>query len=391
MNPFVLATREILHRWKSSLMVAAIVAAVTGTLSWFLVNSAGFQSEVRRNVRDIGSNVVILPATVNQFEYHAAGGYSSETMPEATVGQLLEYKASLNHLIPMLERTAECRHGNLRVQARVVGIAASIAMPGRPKAPMQKAIPEGKLQLGSELAAALNIGRDETTTIEINGQPMPVDRVNRSNGTWQDSAAFIDLQSAQHLFGLQHQISRIEAIECTSEQCKLTGLTPDVVLTNELARISDSAALYRRDQIARARSSVRLLSRENLSLLQNVLWVLLALAVAGLTGLNALQRKSEIGVLQAVGYGHWSIVSLFVLRAAVLTVIGSLVGVVAGSFSAWWQSVPLFAKTGEKFAIDWSVGLLVGAIAVLLAVLASSLPAMAAAWKNPAELIGKDS
>ena len=204
-------------------MVAFLVATITAALTYFSVNNAGFQKEISRNARDIGSNVVILPASLDQHQYHFDGGYSDHTMSTELVQQLIEHKASLNHLIPMLERKAECSLGNRTVQARVVGISASIPMPGRPKSPMQKSVEENHVQLGAALAKKLGIGRDDTPEIQIQGVSVIVTRVNKLNGTWQDAAAFVDLKTAQSLFDAPGRISRIEAIECTSEQCEATG------------------------------------------------------------------------------------------------------------------------------------------------------------------------
>lgn len=66
MNPFYLAFRELHFRWKSGLVFVLVVASVTGVLAYFSVNDVSFQKEIGRNVRDIGSNVVILPAEVDR-------------------------------------------------------------------------------------------------------------------------------------------------------------------------------------------------------------------------------------------------------------------------------------------------------------------------------------
>jgi ABC-type lipoprotein release transport system permease subunit len=389
--PLTLTFREIKHRWKSSALVSLIVAATTGTLTFFSVNNAGFQKEIGRSARDIGSNVVILPAEVDPFAYHNDGGYSDVTMSAAVVDQLIEYRASLNHLIPMLERQAGCSNGDRSVEARIVGIAASVPMPGRPKSPMQKSIPDGTIQLGSRLAEKLGVQRDEPSVIKIGNQDFEVSRVNRANGTWQDAAAFLDLQAAQSLFGLPERISRIEAIECTSEQCEATGLKSEVVLANELARITDQVTLLRRERMADARSSIRAISDDNFGLLQNVLWALLAMCLVGLSGSNAFQRKSEIGVLQALGYGQARVMAMFIMRAVWLTIIGAAVGILGGAFLARTQGCSLFIQTGAKISIDWSAAIMIGLIALLIAALASSLPAMLAATKSPSDLIGRDS
>ena len=392
MNPFSLAIREITHRWSTSLLTVLLVSVITGTIAFFVVNSKGFEKEIGRNVRDIGSNIVILPESADQFSYHREGGYNEETMPYQVVEQLIEFRASLNHLIPMLERKTEIKLGENAVEARVVGLAASIPVPGRPKAPMQKAIENGKVQVGSAIAERLGLSRDaREAVITVAGKEFPVARVNRGNGTWQDSAVFMELKSAQHLFGLDQQISRIEAIECTQEKCEATGLQSDVVLTNELAQITDKAVLLRRDQMASARLNVRVLSQQNLQLLKNLLWAFLAGSMIGLTALNSIKRKSEIGILQSIGFGQTGVAILFVLRAIILATVGGIIGIGAGASVSLWQSRQLFAATGKKFEIDWNAGLTIGLTAILLSVMAAAIVAIWSASQHPADLIGKES
>ncbi|MDA7859428.1 FtsX-like permease family protein, partial [Mariniblastus sp.] len=391
MSPFYLALRELRYRWKSGLVFVLVVASVTGVLAYFSVNDASFQKEIGRNVRDIGSNVVILPAEVDQYAYHLEGGYSEITMAANLVSQLIEHRASLNHLIPMLERRVMCTAGDRQSIGRVVGLSASIAMPDRPKAPMQRSIPVGELQLGSELARELGVDRDVKAEVTIAKQVFKVQRVNRASGTWQDSAAFIDLKSAQKIFELPKQISRIEAIECTSEQCEASGLQSSVILNNEIEKITDEASFLRKEEMAEARLNVRSVSRENFLMLQNVLWVFLGFTVLGLAMLNSLRRKSEIGVLQAVGYGRWRVASLFLVRSMLLSVTGAVVGVTVGMLASIEQASRLFVITGQKSSLDWNAAMTIGCVAFLLAVLGGCVPALLAAGENPADLIGRDS
>ncbi|MEC9092938.1 MAG: FtsX-like permease family protein, partial [Planctomycetota bacterium] len=349
----------------------------------------GLEKETKRNARDIGSNVVILPSKVDQVAYHEKGGYSDETMPMAVVDQLIEFKASLNHLIPTLETRTSISHGNSSATTRVVGISASIPMPGRPKAPMQRAIKD--VQIGSALAKKLNIKRDSSTQIEIRKQLFNVSRVNKSSGTWRDSVAFIDLKTAQELFEQKNQISRIEAIECTSEKCEELGVSATVVLNNELANITDQAQILRRQTIADARNSIRTMSAKNLNLLENVLWVFLVISLTSLGAWNSAQRRSEIGVFRAIGFTQEKILVIFVSRALLLAIIAAGIGLTAGSLISLSQVQSVFETTGKKVTIDWRTIAEIGILSVSLSLLATVIPAVLATGKHPAEIIGKDS
>lgn len=384
-----LLIQEFKYRWVSGLLVVLVVAAVAGALTFFCVNRGGMEKEIIRNSRDIGSNVVVLPAQADQVAYHLAGGYSEDTMPQAVLDQLIEYRASMNHLIPMLERKSKITMDGSSCEARVVGLTASVPMPGRPKSPMQRAVDAGKVQLGSQVAAKLGIERDAKPTVSVAGKEYGVQRVNRETGTWQDGAVFMELAEAQSLFELEGQVSRIEAIECTSEKCALTGLLPETVLRNELAGITDQAQIMRRESIADARQSIRTVTGRNTQLLELILWTMVLIAVGALTGLNAQQRQSEIGVLRALGHSRTHVLVLFVGRSFILATIGATIGMLIGAAFAMQLSRGLFVETGAKFAVNWWEATEVVAVTVCLSALAACVPSLWAAAQHPADVIGK--
>lgn len=386
-----LVIREILHRWKTSLLFTAVVMVIIAAVTFYSVTRDGFEKEITRNVRDIGSNVVILPAEVDQLSYYRSGGFASETMSEAVMDQLIEYRASLNHLIPMLEVQTRVRYAEKTVPVRLVGISASVPMPGRPKSPMQRSIPQGQVQLGSELAATLGIQRDDKAEVVVQNQSLRVARVNRSNGTWQDGAVLLDLSLAQTLFNKINQLSRIEAIECTQEECERTGLKSETVLSNELARITDQAVLLRREQMANARASIRSINHSNSVVIQNMLWTMLVLTILAMTFWNTLQRRNEMGVFQAIGYGSTQLLTLLVGRSVLLTLLGGLLGGAIGSWLAHSYCLNSFEATGKRFTIDWSQPWIILLVSIVLAGLAACLPALIAATRLPADSIGKES
>ncbi len=390
MNWLQIVTAEIGHRWKTSMLMVTVVAAVTFGVTFFALDVQGYQKEVSRNVRDLGSNIVIVPSTLDPVEYYNQGGFSQAIMSQTLVQELLDDRMSLNHLIPILEKNVPVTADDLTTNARVVGIAKSIPMPGRPKAPMQEAIIRNKIQVGSAIAKQLKLERENAGAVTIAGKSFEIERVNRSTGTWQDAAILMDLGQAQLLFELPGKISRIEALECTDQECAATGKTSLAVLEEELGAVTKEAVLLRRQSMADARTRVRDLSVANSDLLQNVLWTLLAVSVACFALTNAIGRLSEVAILLSLGYGRLRIVTLFGGRIAVLSIFGSVAGCVLGSlFVAMWCT-GLLISTGSKFSIDWGTSCWVGLIAVLVSILAGSLPAFWVVGKPPASLFGKD-
>lgn len=419
MNSLQIVLAEISHRWRTSLVLVLIVSAITAGVTFFAIDTEAYQKEVSRNVRDLGSNIVIVPAAVDQVAYHHRGGLSDKTMPQTIVQQLLDERVSLNHLIPMLERSAEVQvlasddrpsgptldkiseagpaGGGTALGAvessaetRIVGIAASIPLPGRPKAPMQKAIPSGEVQIGSALARQLAINRDAPGNLRVAGTLFKISRVNMSTGAWQDAALLMNLEDAQSLFDLVGKLSRIEALECTDEKCAATGKTSADVLEQELAEVTNDAVLLRRQSMADGRTRLRDTAAANSRLMQNMLWGLLALSVSGLALGNAISRLPEVGVLLSLGYGRGRIVGLFLGRLVLLSSFASVIGCLLGVGVTHYWSRSLLPVTGANFSIDWNTPLLVAGLVVLLSVLAGSLPVFWSAGRPPAQILGQE-
>ena len=380
---------ELRAGWVTATLIVLIVAALTGALAFLDASAMGLEREISRTVRDLGSNIAIIPSSASLGEYHRNGGFTLETMPMALVERLTEERLSLNHLIAMLDVETVVTVGDSQRQVHVVGLAASQAVPGRPKAPMQKALKQDTAQLGHAVAAELGLADDSATTLSIAGKDFKVTNVNRATGGWQDSAVLIDLEQAQSLFNQPDRVTRIEAVECTDEKCAATGMTPDVVLADELAKVTNEAKVVRRRAMADGRGAVRFLAGSAFRLTSGSLWLLLVVAVAGLVAANTFQRRSEIALLKALGYGAAQVGSLFVLRALLLVIPAAVAGVVVGNIVVKSQLPALLTKTVAKFEPTfWDSAPLIG-YAVVLAALAALIPAMWATTQQPANVLGR--
>ena len=115
-----------------------------------------------------------------------------------------------------------------------------------------------------------------------------------------------------------------------------------------------------------------------LTLLVSALWVGLVFY------LNVRERKSEVGILRAVGARAGAILRLFLSKALVMGCAGSVIGYAVGA------SVGL--AQGEKGValLDARLFLLALSTAVALSLAASWLPAYYAAQQEPAEVLREE-
>jgi putative ABC transport system permease protein len=96
------------------------------------------------------------------------------------------------------------------------------------------------------------------------------------------------------------------------------------------------------------------------------------------------ERKSEIGLLRALGAGRRQILSLFIGEAIVLASLGGLAGLMLGAGGAWLLGRIVPALPTHT---SWSYVLLAEGLAALIGLLAGVLPARHAAGLDPIEAL----
>jgi putative ABC transport system permease protein len=96
------------------------------------------------------------------------------------------------------------------------------------------------------------------------------------------------------------------------------------------------------------------------------------------------ERKSEIGLLRALGAGRRQILALFIGEAIVLASLGGLAGLVMGAGGAWLLGKIVPALPTHT---SWSYVLLAEVLASLIGLLAGVLPARHAAGLDPIEAL----
>jgi ABC-type antimicrobial peptide transport system permease subunit len=108
----------------------------------------------------------------------------------------------------------------------------------------------------------------------------------------------------------------------------------------------------------------------------------LAVAAVGLYGViayNVAQRMHELGVRVALGAQAWDVVRLVVGQGVRFAVAGVMMGGLLALFAARWVQPLLFHQS----ATDARVFAAVGGVLVMVAVLASSIPARRATRVDP--------
>ncbi len=446
MSRLTLVLREVRHRWGTFVLSVVAVAIAVGVVVtselWLLRDrqeteallaakrrqveetiaarqaevektGAELQDAIRKHMTKLGFNILVLPQEQDLAELHLNGTLTA-TMPEAYAQKLADSGiVTVNHLLPLVTRRLTWPERNIEVV--LVGTRGEIPILHRSeKQPLLAAVAPGDMVIGSEVQRQLNVQVEQTVTFL--GREFILRKVNPERGTVDDVTVWIDLATAQELLGLQNLIHGILALECectgdriTQVRAELQAILPGTQVierySQALARAEarNQARLTAERALAEAQASGRQLLEQEARARQRLeeqhaqlaAWlaptVVIAAAawVAFLTWLNVRQRRVEIGILRAIGLPQWDLLAVFLVKAALVGVIGGVAGLLAGTALTFWggpATVPVdnIASPGAGIpAVLWWAPL----AAPLLAAVASWLPALAAAHQDPAAVL----
>lgn len=111
----------------------------------------------------------------------------------------------------------------------------------------------------------------------------------------------------------------------------------------------------------------------------------ISLGIASVLGIAAVQKQRQLGILKAMGTTNRSASKIFIIQGFLLGSTGSVLGVAFGLFLAYG----FIAGTGVNFGFEINARTLVTPVilAILAAVIASTIPAKRAAKLSPIEVI----
>ncbi len=395
--------------------VSAAVACLVGTLTLLQADErrtdrllaekeaevakagAGLEDAIRRITKGLGFNVIILPEDQNLNEMHLEGSLSKQ-MPEEYVHRLAKSKiVTVNHLLPTVMKKLTWPETGLSVV--LYGIRGEVPLQHRDlKKPLLDTVPEGTMNIGHHVSQKLGLRQgDETVLLD---QKFSVGKVHGERGNIDDGTVWINLAKAQELLGMQNLIHAIQALEChcagdriSQIRAEIAGILPGTQVVERgppaLARAEarDRARQSAEDALARAVASRRELRGQReafAAVLAPLIWVGAAVWIGFLMLGNVRERRAEIGILRAIGFRSSQILLLFLGKAVLFGIVGTVLGFVAGALagaSLGEMPVGLAWLQDPEAPVHFGLAL---SLAVALSVFAGWIPALSAARQDPA-------
>ncbi|HPO13942.1 MAG TPA: FtsX-like permease family protein [Candidatus Hydrogenedentes bacterium] len=362
------------------------------------------RDDYRKMMKTMGYNVVILNAGEDLTEFWT-NGFASKTMPEELVSRLCNSNiTSIQHLLPQLyQKILWAEQDNCPVI--LIGVRGEVLhQQSNHKEPMLDPVEKDTMRLGHALARKLGLKSGEKVTLL--GTPFTIAQVHEERGNADDGSVWIHMAQAQVLLKKPGQINAILALSCLCAEGDLNKISRQIAAilpeTQVIHRVPE--ALIRLD----ARYRVAALSqetieketayhvraaaeRETLAAWMIPLAILAAMLWIGMLAWNNVrERRSELGVLRALGFRARHIAALILAKALLAGVAGALAGYALGFVAglAWsiMDGIPL-SIAAMRSLFDVRLLVIVLAAAPLQACISSWLPAMIAAQQDPAEIL----
>lgn len=426
MNTPGLVIREmIFRRWNAALSLLSVATAVASVLgSMLLLKSFDMrsekivvdkeiklqaqlkemESEYRKITKRMGFNVIILPKDQVLANFYSEN-YADTYMPEEYAARLSNAKSivTVRHILPMLQQKMEWPEQRRKVL--LIGVQGQLTVAYRGDAePLVKPVPAGSVALGYELHHSLGI--KEGDNLVFAGQNFKVSSLHPERGSIDDITIWIDLAQAQALLHKEKQINCIVALECECAWANLPkvrkeiqGILPDT----QVIELAGKALARAEARAEAARSAKQLIENEKAGRVQlrnkreELLAILIPAGIAVciiwvglLAWINVRDRRSEIGILAALGCGTSRILLIFLGKAAAIGVIGSLAGIAITAAAGPLITAFSGNETVGLHALPASTILWTMLIAPLATIMASWLPALMASRRDPSEILTKE-
>ncbi len=378
----MLFLKEIAYRkFNFILAVFGVITAVTIVVLFFMMTAAS-QNETKRLTRDMGFNLRIIPDETNMNDFWVSG-YSGETMPQEYVDKLVDAKSFYYaHLTATLHRRI---HWN-NTEVVLTGISPDeVETTGKTKSKMIFAIKPGQVYIGYELAKDFNI--KEGDNVSILGNEFIVKQTLSEVGSEDDIRIYFDLTELQKILQMEGRINEIMALNCL---CSAEGDDPLEELRIQLGSVLPQAKVIMNRTIAVARERQRKMMDNYFAMLLPLFLVACALWVGTFSMINVLQRRSEIGLMRAMGNSGWEIARLFFARAIVIGIVGAFVGFALASWLGMQYGSEIFKVTARSVKPIWSLLYYALLVAPLFSAMAAFIPVVIAVNQDPATVLKEE-
>jgi putative ABC transport system permease protein len=359
MSVVIRGIKNAFRNWIRTLSVVLILAISIGLALVMYLAHAAVGARIDSVKSSIGNVITVTPAGSQGFEGGGEPLTASQLVPVKSIAHVVSVNETLNERLETDTNTnltsaiepgtlGNRRNGQVNVQINNSGRGGSAA-PRDFKLPI---ILNGISDISSltnstttSVASGTVFAADSTENVAAVGKELAaknnlsVDSTFTANEKTVKVVAIFDSGSEFANNTVYMPIAAVQAIMNEAGQISTASITVDSIDNMDAALASVKSALGTDKADVTSSKDTATQAVEPLTNIQNIsLYSLIGALVAGavITLLTMImivrERRREIGVLKAIGASNISIVTQFISESLVLTLMASVVGIIAGVF-----------------------------------------------------------
>ncbi|MFN3293863.1 MAG: ABC transporter permease [Gemmobacter sp.] len=374
----------------AGVFIFIFMSALIGGLADFITaRTVGDISHVTIKAEDADPPILIAPDGHVLAVAERARTRTATLADAATWVPLIETVPGVVAVSPQITGAGFLARGAQSVQVSVTGVE-----PGRESAilNLERYMVQGSARLGSglivlgqTLADDLSLRLGQTLRVQSSqgvSMVLTLSGIYKTgNGMIDRSSVHVGLSTARTLFALPQGVTRIEIKLSDLNAADATALRIRALTGLDAVSWTEGAEQLMEALDAQAQTGY---------FLKSFALITIVIGVASALLLSTYRRRPEIGIMRAMGAGRGFVVFVFVTQGALVGLFGGVTGAALG-YLALLPFPPRDAFRPGTLPMDitqGSYGLAI-ALTVLGAVLASILPARAAARVDPVSAIGQ--
>ncbi len=315
-----------LRHQRARLGIAALAMALGSALVSGLLNLSGdIGGQVGRELRAYGANIIIRPK--EQSLLVGMGGLefgeiaAPQTLAEDSLGQVRQVNGVVG-VLPYLYAVVGASERPAILAGVDITATRSIntwwEVRGRwPKAP-------NEILAGRRAAEMLNLSPGESLSVTYGGQTQTLQVVGvLETGAAEDDQLVGDLVTVQTLTSQPGQVGLVMVSALTTDR-------PLDAAVNEIQGLLPSAEVRTLTQFVQAEAKVLNKVRLLIGLVAVLVLLAGALTVAGTLNTMVIERRTEIGLMKALGAAEKRVANLFLVEAMSVGIFGGVTGYLGG-------------------------------------------------------------
>lgn len=359
---FLRIVRRLLAAHRGRLLMILLALAAGAAVTAALLN---LQVDAKRRLttefRTFGSNIVVEPKPDN------SDGSPAGTLPESvyeTVPVAMAIAGGGKSALLVLVGQVRSKVGD--TQAVILGLrtagssglddAETSYFNGGSPAPPQVKI---DCSIGSKVATALHVAVGEELSLEQDGRQLQCEiaKVEAPGGEY-DSDVLVPLSAAQQLSGLRGRISSVRV--------SYPGTPAQVnAFIATLGQSLPDSNVHGLRQFTEAEATIYTRITGLLTATVAIVLILTGLCVMAAMTNVAMERRNDVGLMKAIGGASRRVLQLFLAEAAVVGLIGGILGAAAGLVLSIWLGKAVFGVAARPRLIVYPVSVLLTIIVAI--------------------------